>query len=66
MRGAQCFAVYELYSSIDVCMCICLYIAERALYMCVHDVANPLLVADNVISEHSRGLFLKPLNVTLH
>ena len=57
MRGAQCFAVYEMYSCIDVCMCICLYIAERALYMCVHDVANPLLVADNVISEHSRGLF---------
>jgi len=51
VRGAQCFAVYELYSSIDVCICICLYIAERALYMCVHDVANPLLVADDVISE---------------
>ena len=38
-------------------MCVCtilyVYIAERALYMYVHDLANPL--ADNVIFEHSRS-----------
>ena len=40
---------------VQTCMCIVLYvyIAERALYMYVHDLANPL--ADNVIFEHSQG-----------
>ena len=60
MRGAQ-FAEYELYSCTDACadectdMCtdVYVYIAGLALYMYVHDLANPL--ADNVIFEHSRG-----------
>ena len=59
MRDAQCFAVYEMYSCIDVCMCICLYIVERALYMCVvHDVANLLLVANNIISRTVASILL--------
>ena len=51
MLGVQCFPVYEIYSCIDVCICIYLYIAKCTVYMCVHDIANSLLVADNVIFE---------------
>ena len=44
-------------NSILVQTCVCtilyVYITERALYMYVHDLANPL--ADNVIFEHSRS-----------
>ena len=36
-----------------VCTVLYVYIAERALYMYVHDLANPR--ADNVIFENSRG-----------
>ena len=32
-----------------LCTVLCFYIAERALYMYVHDLANPLLFADNVM-----------------
>jgi len=52
-------------------MCVCVqfcvqfYIAERALYMYVHDLANPLLFADNVMFQHSRGFVFKKLCVDL-
>ena len=48
-----------------LCTVLCFYIAERALYMYVHDLANPLLFADNVMFQHSRGFVFKKLYVDL-
>ena len=49
---------------VQMCVCTVLctvlyfYIAECALYMCVHDLANPLLFADNVMFQQLRILHL--------
>ena len=48
-----------------LCTVLYFYIAERALYMYVHDLANPLLFADNVMFQHSRGFVFKKLCVDL-
>ena len=47
-----------------LCTVLCFYIAERALYMYVHDLANPLLFADNVMFQHSRGFVFKNFALT--
>ena len=52
VRGVQFMQCMILYSYTDMCVysSVYFYIVERALYMYVHDLTNPL--ADNIIFEH--------------
>ena len=56
VRGAQNVQCMMFMSIVHCSDC---YVAMQALiYSCVlHDLANPLLLADNVMLQHSRGCF---------
>jgi hypothetical protein len=62
MQCMNCILV-QMCVCTDVCTDVYIYIAGRALYMYVHDLANPLMTSySNILGV----LFLRPLNVSLH